>query len=99
MIITFDVKCEREIDDIFLWYELQKSDLGLEFIFNLNNELNFIREHPKASNKIYKNLRRHILKKFPYNIYYYFSENKSEIKILALLHESRNQSILKERMN
>jgi len=99
IIIEFEKEAEEEIDKIYFWYELQKSDLGIDFINHLNTELNFLKDFPKASQLIYKQLGRHLMKKFPYNIYYFYNEDLSVIKIMSVLHESRNPNIWKDRIN
>jgi len=56
------------------WYQSQKTNLGNEFATNLYYELQFILDFPKSSRKINKELRRKVMKKFPFNIYYFYYE-------------------------
>lgn len=81
------------------WYQSQKTNLGSEFAANLYNELQFIMEFPKSSRKINKNLRRRVVKKFPFNIYYFYFDEDLLIEVIGVLHESRNPNIWKERIN
>lgn len=81
------------------WYGSHKSNLGNEFAENLHYELQFVLEFPKSSKKINKNLRRKVMKKFPYNIYYFYYEENLLIEVIGVLHESRNPKTLEERFN
>ncbi|MDQ3020376.1 MAG: type II toxin-antitoxin system RelE/ParE family toxin [Bacteroidota bacterium] len=81
------------------WYESQQSNLGIELAANLYFELQFILEFPKSSRKINNELRRKVMKKFPFNIYYSYYEENFLIEVIGILHESRNPNIWKERIN
>ncbi len=98
MRIEFEEEAEFEIDETHNWYEFQKTGLGKVFIAYLNTELEFIKEFPQASGYIYKTLRKHVLKKYPYNIYYFYSEKDSLINVIGLIHHSRNPKVWKKRI-
>ncbi len=58
--------------------------LGAHFIFSVDATIQSIQRNPKA----YKNLRRTLLRRFPYGIYYFI---KNEfIIVIAVYHEKRN---------
>ena len=80
------------------WYDCQKPNLGNEFASDLFIELQFILEFPKSTRKISKNLRRKIMKNFPFNIYYSYFEGDL-IEVIGILHECRNPLIWQERIN
>jgi len=40
-----------DLDDAFIWYELQKSGLGIEFIEEIDEAFKYIINNPKSSVK------------------------------------------------
>jgi len=81
------------------WYESQKSNLGIELAANLYYELQVILQFPKSSRKINNELRRKVMKKFPFNIYCFYYEENFLIEVISVLHGNRNPNIWKERIN
>lgn len=79
---------EQDITDAVLWYEKRVKGLGAHFIFSVDATIQSIQRNPKAYPKAYKNLRRALLRRFPYGIYYFI---KNEfIIVIAVYHEKRN---------
>jgi len=75
---------EQDITDALLWYEKRVKGLGAHFVFSVDATIQSIQCNPKA----YKNLRRVLLRRFPYGIYYFI---KNEfIIVIAVYHEKRN---------
>jgi plasmid stabilization system protein ParE len=87
---------ERDIDSTFVWYEIQKVGLGLDFIVSLNTGINRIKRNPFQYPVVFKEIRRHLLTKFPYCIYY-FTEKEKTVKAIAVLHTGRNPQVWKRR--
>lgn len=59
-------EAENELDESFIWYEIQRIGLGDEFINYINAAFKFIKNHPEASEKKNKYIYRHVISKFPY---------------------------------
>lgn len=88
-------EAQEDIEYASFWYELNKNELGSEFILALDAELNQIRNNPHIHNKIYKEFIRAIIDRFPYAIFYIIDDYR--INILAIIHLSRNPKIWKKR--
>ena len=86
-----------EIDEAIFWYEKQLPKLGQRFLIELNKRINKIQEKPENYLLIYPPVRRTILKKFPYKLYY-IVKDKSEIVIIALLHVKRSNRYISQRI-
>ena len=72
---------ENDLDEAFLWYESQMEGLGEKFIHNIDKGFEFIRSHPKASSIVFPNaIKRHIIKNFPFGIYYIIDEKLIHVK-------------------
>jgi plasmid stabilization system protein ParE len=79
---------ERDIQAIFRWYEKQESGLGEEFLTSLGDRLETIRDFPESFPVIYSNVRRAVVSRFPYLVFYVVRPTR--ISVLAVLHQSRN---------
>ena len=88
---------ELDLDNAFIWYEIQKNNLGIEFITTIDDSFQKIKNSPKQFPIIYKNIRRHLIKKFPYSIYFFINDASAEINIIAVFHNSRNPILWKKR--
>jgi len=65
-----EVKCAIE------WYESQRRGLGFEFLTCLEDAIAKIQNHPFLYPERHKNLRRVLLRRFPYSVFYLFEDNK-----------------------
>jgi len=70
------------------WYEEKQNGLGKEFLNCFEEGLKFISEFPESSPVVYNEIRRKILKRFPYSIYYITLNKK--IIILRIINQKRN---------
>lgn len=77
-----------DIEQTFLWYEEQERNLGIDFIEQIEDSFKRIRSNPQSYQIIKKNLRRALVKKFPYAIFYKILDK--EILVIAIFHLSRN---------
>lgn len=91
-------EAELDIDDAFIWYELQKPGLGKEFIAEVEKVFQFIIQNPMASEKIYLKTHRQVVKRFPYSIYYRFNNTRLHIEVIGVFHQKRNPKILKDKL-
>lgn len=97
-VILLEEEAENDLEKAFNWYEGQQPGLGLKFIQSLEKAYRFISQYPKASNKQYRQVYRHVMRKFPYGIYYVVNEKQSQILIIGVLHFKLNPNILQKRI-
>ena len=88
-------EAEEEVADAYAWYEEQCIGLGEEFILCLDAALSSIARNPQIHQVVYKNIRRTVLRRFPYCIF--FIEEYEHIHVLAVFHAHRNPSEWKNR--
>ena len=86
-------EAETDIDEAFLWYEFQMTGLGERFVFFIDKGFNSISDMPESFTPALDNLRKLVLEKFPYNIYYRIDSIKSQIEIIRVLHHKKLQII------
>jgi toxin ParE1/3/4 len=88
-------EAEQDIKAAYEWYEEQRSDLGKEFIDEVESQLEKLVEHPDMYSTVYKDIRRALCKRFPYSVYFLKSEN--DVVIIGVLHQRRNPAVWQTR--
>ena len=81
-------EAEFDISEAYSWYNDRLLGLGSEFINCIDDAINSIMTNPESYTIVYKNIRRSLIRRFPYAIYYIYEE--SNIVVLAVFHFKRN---------
>src|SRR6516162_7231801 len=86
--VVFHHDAETELDDAMAYYEARRTGLGLSFQAEVERVVQLIQQDPQRW-AVYKNtaFRRHLLKWFPYAVYYL--ELDHCIWIAAVAHHKR----------
>ena len=87
---------EEDIDGIFKWYEEQRLGLGYEFLVSTDQCINTIQSNPHFSFNVTDTVRRAVIPRFPYNIYYTIEGDF--IFIHVIMHQFRNPDIWQTRI-
>ena len=86
---------EEEISEAFRWYEDKAEGLGSEFMRALDASLSAIQRYPASYAVVHKQMRRALLRRFPYSVIYLYENDK--IIVLACFHASRDPKQWKKR--
>lgn len=90
--VTYQVlvreEAAREIQAAFDWYEERSEGLGLEFLRAADACLAGVRRSPSAFPKVHKEVRRVLMRKFPYALFYLVE--RDSIVVLACFHARRD---------
>ena len=78
----FDVSAEK------MW--IGRRQLGEEFLRDLQRVLDFVATYPHGCPEVHRGLRRALLHRFPYSVYYRPLELTEIIEVRACLHQSRH---------
>jgi len=70
------------------YYENKAKNLGVRFLKEIRNTIDSIAENPKSGNPIRGNIRRKLVNKFPFGIFYRI--DPEEIVIIAIMHLRRH---------
>jgi plasmid stabilization system protein ParE len=81
---------EAEADEAAAWYEAQQPGLGIEFILELDAAIERAAETPLAYEPVFQEVRRVLLRRFPYAVYFVFE--RELVEIFAVLHQQRTPS-------
>lgn len=88
---------EKELDGAIDYYNYQLLLLGNQFFKEINRGIDRIIMYPDAWTKVGKNVRRYLLKHFPYAIYYV--HDGDEIIIVSIAHLHQKPEIFENRIN
>jgi plasmid stabilization system protein ParE len=88
---------EADMDEAFIWYEMQKPGLGVDFILFVEKGFDYISKSFRTFSKDENGLSRHFIKRFPYSIYFKYLHQDRPIEIIAVLHHKRNPEIIGNR--
>ena len=97
-IVSILSEAEVDIDNAYIWYELRQIDLGNKFYKKVEESVQLISNNPFCCEDIYRGIRRIIIRKFPYGIYYKVNFEYKEIQIIGVIHFRRSSRIIKKRL-
>ena len=79
---------ELDIQDAYQYYEKQKAGLGSEFVRAVDTCFSKIGRNPKAYAVVRNQVRRALIRKFPYGIFYIFRDDT--VVVIACFHGRRS---------
>ena len=93
-------EAEVEAQDAARWYEARRTGLGEDFLQALSRGLEAIESHPTRYSRVAnvlpdRDVRRILLKRFPYKIV--FEIRPSETLVIAVAHTHRHPTYWKHR--
>ncbi|TAJ40880.1 MAG: type II toxin-antitoxin system RelE/ParE family toxin [Reyranella sp.] len=86
--VIYKAAAEAEIEIAFREYESQQSGLGTQFLDELHRIEGHLRLNPALYQRIDGDLRRAVLRRFPYGLFYVIDDE--QVSILACLHLRRD---------
>lgn len=86
--LVFRPDVRDDISDAYNWYEGQKPGLGDEFINCVDETLNRICTMPESYAIVYRDVRRAVIRRFPYAVYYRVIS--SRVVVTAVFHARRD---------
>ena len=94
LIITADA--EMDLAEAKSWYGMQHRNLAEDFLLCVEEALDRIRSLPEGYREVAPGVRRVIVKRFPYGLYYRIDSD--QIAIIALYHCKRDPRGWKKRL-
>ncbi len=80
-------EAERDLSEAHAWYEEQVPGLGSDFLAVVERTLESIQENPARFPLIYREVRRALLRRFPYGIFFVWE--KQLLSVIAVIHTAR----------
>lgn len=84
-----------DVLDIFRWYESERKGLGKFFREALRQSIQHMRQAPLASPVVYKDLRRVLIDRFPYAVFY--RVESGAIVVVGVFHGHRDPNTWRQR--
>ena len=81
-------EAEDDLADARRWYEGRRDGLGDEFIEQVDVAFDRIQRMPLVPAPKYQDVRRVLLKRFPYAVFYHVDDD--QITVIAVYHTSRD---------
>lgn len=79
-ILVISEDAEADLAEAQAWYDRQRSGLSADFLANVDQVFDRIRKTPQMHAEVYQDVRRAVVRRFPYVIYY-----RIEIDVVAVL--------------
>ncbi len=94
--IELSDEAEGDFDKSFEFYYEDSPKVANTFFKQINLCFESIKQNPKSFPVAHKDVRKYVVKKFPFVIYYQIID--TVIQIIAIFHTSRNPEIWNERI-
>ena len=98
--MTVDVRlrpeAEQDLAESARWYEEQRPGLGQEFLDEALATFAAIADKPLASAAVYGSLRRALLHRFPFGVFYLVDDDG--VVVIGVIHGSRHPRRWKSRL-
>jgi len=88
-------EAELDLDEAHLWYHRQAPRLAAEFLAAVQASIASIQHHPEAYALVDPAMRRALVRRFPYAIFY--EVEATEIVVYAIFHGARDPRAWKRR--
>jgi plasmid stabilization system protein ParE len=85
----------QDVEVAFAWYAERDNDAAAKFLLELDHTLVRLQTSHDQFPEVYRNVRRTLLKTFPYAIY--FRSLPNSIVVLAVAHQKRAPAVWKQR--
>lgn len=90
-------KAKADIREAALWYEKQHAGLAGPFLLSVAKAIDGLRATPKMHQIVVDDIRRKLLQRFPYFLYYQVEE--SRVVVVGLFHTSRDPQTWQDRVD
>lgn len=84
-----------DVEAAWLWYEAQREGLGDEFLQAVEDALKSIASFPESAPLVQGDIRRHLLRRFPYGLFYRLVQD--HVVVVACLHAKRSPRVWRSR--
>lgn len=95
-LLTFLPEVESDIGEAYWWYEEIDIGLGDEFMLCLEDAFSRISSHPEHFPVRFDDVRRILVRRFPYAVYFYHDE--ATVFVTHVFHTAQNPHKLIDRL-
>jgi toxin ParE1/3/4 len=84
-----------DVEDAWQWYEARREGLGDEFLDVIQATLESITAHPESAPVVHRDVRRQLLRRFPFGPFYRIVEE--QVVVVACFHAKRSPRLWRSR--
>ena len=84
-----------DVEDAWQWYEARREGLGDEFLDVVQATLESITAHPESAPVVHRDVRRQLLRRFPFGLFYRIVEG--QVVVVACFHAKRSPRLWRSR--
>ncbi len=95
MKLRFTSRAYRDVDEATGFYRQKSLPVAAEFLQAIDSAGIAIKANPLACAKVSTELRRYVMSRFPYGLYYWVTPD--EIMVVAVMHAKRNPKVWRDR--
>jgi hypothetical protein len=95
--LQFIPEIEEDVIKSYIWYESKSRGLGEDFLRMFYVSANEISSNPLLYPKVYQDIRRRLLRRFPFAIYFKIEEDR--IIVFGLFHCARNPQVIDDTLH
>ena len=95
MTIRLTPEAEADLTDAYAWYRDRGESLASEFLASFESVLEALDRHPESSPEIHNQVRRALMRRFPYAVFYVLGPDGPIV--LGIFHARRNPMKWKRR--
>lgn len=88
--VRFTPRAEEDVTEAYGDYEAARGGLGDEFLTEVGRVLDLIGEFPEAGPEVHRDLRRALVRRFPYSLYYRLVREAELVEVRAVVHQRRH---------
>ena len=81
-------EAEADLAEAYEWYEQRRAGLGHSLLLSVEATLASIQENPSLFPVVHRNIRRALIRRFPFGVYYLIEGET--VVVLAVFHASRD---------
>jgi toxin ParE1/3/4 len=89
--VVFREEAEAEFHEAFDYYEQRRTGLGVDFVARVQRVFDRISENPKLHAVVFADVRKAVVTRFPYCVFYRSDETR--VEVLAVFHTSRDPAV------
>ena len=89
--VVYRRRVQHDLAGAFDWHELQRARLDEEFLAAVQSTFRAIELHPEIFESIHGEVRRAIIPRFPFAVFYIVESRRTVI--LRVLHTARNPAL------
>ena len=97
MRVVFDLEAQREVGAAKRYYNQQREGLGEEFLDSVRDGLRRVRDQPESCPIEHLDIRRLVLRRFPYKLLY--TVQADHVFVVAVAHQHRNPGYWTDRLS